>query len=56
MEKIFNSNYEVLGSPDGNLILQTVGKIKIKWGNKYIDLLDENGNINIDLIDINKLK
>lgn len=56
MEKLFGSNYEVIGSSESNLVLETSGKIKIKWGKKYIDLLDEDGNINLELVDISKLK
>lgn len=47
---MFNSQYEELGSLDKNLILNTKGKVKIRYGNKFIDLLDENGHINPELI------
>ena len=48
--------YEEIGNPKANLIINTQGKIKIRWGNTYKDLLDENGNINLELVDISKLK
>ena len=38
---IFGSNHAEVGSLDENLILQTAGKIKIRYGNKFIDLLEE---------------
>ena len=46
---MFGSNQQLLGSLKENLILQTAGKIKIRYGNKFIDLLDNDGNINIKL-------
>lgn len=36
-----------VGSSESDLVIKTKGKIKIQWGNKFIDLL-KNGKINID--------
>lgn len=36
---IFGKSYDVYGSTSANLILQTKGDVKIRWGNKYIDLI-----------------
>lgn len=38
-----------IGSINENLVLATAGKIKIRFGKKYIDLLDNNGNLNIKI-------
>ena len=54
--KIFNSEYQELGSLEQNLVLNTAGKIKIRYGNKFIDLLDDNGFINSKLINPNLFK
>lgn len=44
---MFGKAYDTVGSADKNLILQTRGDLKIKWGGKYIDLI-KNGKINAD--------
>lgn len=44
---IFNSGYEKVGSLEKDLVLQTRGKVKIRYGKKFIDLLDNNGNLNV---------
>ena len=48
--KIFDSDYYEVGSKEQNLLLNTKGKIKIRYGNKFIDLLDNDGFINPELI------
>ena len=48
--QIFNSEYTELGSTEMNLVLNTKGKLKIRYGNKFIDLLDEDGYLNPELI------
>lgn len=51
---MFGKAYDVVGSTDKNLILQTRGDLKVKWGGKYIDII-KNGKINAD-VDIDLLK
>lgn len=46
MANLFGSNHTEIGSLSENLILNTAGKIKIRYGSKFIDLLDNQGNIN----------
>lgn len=46
MANLFGSNHSEVGSLSENLILNTAGKIKIRYGSKFIDLLDNQGNIN----------
>ena len=45
---MFGKAYDTVGSADKNLILQTRGDLKVRWGNKYIDLI-KNGKINVDV-------
>jgi hypothetical protein len=42
---VFGSNHNEIGSLSENLILNTAGKIKIRFGNKFVDLLDNQGKI-----------
>ena len=44
---MFGSSHDTVGSSSNDLVLKTRGKIKIQWGNKFIDLLKD-GKLNID--------
>lgn len=51
MTQLFGEPYEEVGTTDSYLVLNTKGKLKIRIGNTFIDLLDENGKINKQLLD-----
>lgn len=46
---IFGKNQEEIGSLDKNLVLRTQGRVYIRYGKKYIELLDSQGNINVKI-------
>ena len=41
---MFGKTYNTIGSTDSNFIIKTKGDLKVKWGNKYIDVI-KNGKI-----------
>lgn len=43
---IFGKNQEEIGSLDKNLVLRTLGQIYIRYGKKYLELIDNQGNFN----------
>lgn len=49
MLNMFGGNMHEVGSLSENLVLNTAGKVKIRFGSKFIDLLDNKGNINVKL-------
>lgn len=46
---IFGKNQGEIGSLDKNLVLRTKGRVYIRYGKKYIELLDDKGNINVKI-------
>ena len=47
MMNIFGSNYSEVGSLSENFVINTAGKVKIRFGSKFIDILDDRGNLNV---------
>lgn len=45
--KIFGQTQKEIGSLDNNLVLKTKGQIYIRYGKKYVELLDRNGNLKV---------
>lgn len=45
MLNLFGSSYEELGSSNANLVLKTLGKIKIQIGQKFLDLINSDGKL-----------
>lgn len=52
---MFGKTYNTVGSANSNLIIQTRGDVKIRWGNKFIDLI-KNGKINAEVDTLQKVK
>ena len=48
MEGLFGRNYESVGKNSADFLIKTKGKVKVKWGNKYIDLIKD-GKVNADV-------
>lgn len=46
---IFGETQGEIGSLDKNLVLRTRGQVYIRFGKKYIELLDSNGNLNVKI-------
>lgn len=43
----FGSSYSTVGSSSSDFLIKTRGKVKIQWGNSFIDLIKD-GKINVD--------
>ena len=43
---MFGSNQHEIGSLNENLVLNTAGKVKIRYGKKFVDLLNDKGELN----------
>ena len=53
-ENLFGRVYESIGSSSSDLLLVTKGQLKVKWGNKYIDLIKD-GEVNYPKTSVQKL-
>lgn len=53
-ENLFGRVYESMGSSSTDLLLVTKGQVKVKWGNKYIDLIKD-GEVNYPKTSVQKL-
>lgn len=52
--QMFGRTYSEIGDPKQDFIINTRGQVKIKYGNKYIDLLKED-KLNVNLKPINSV-
>lgn len=44
---MFGRSYAQVGNSDQDFLIKTKGKVKIQWGNKFIDII-KNGKLNVD--------
>ena len=54
-KSLFGRVFEEIGSSTSDLLLKTKGKVKIQWGNKFIDLINEEGVVSYPKDQIQKL-
>ena len=54
-KSLFGRVFEEIGSSTSDLLLKTKGKVKIQWGNKFIDLINDEGIISYPKDQIQKL-
>ena len=53
--KLFGREYDMIGTEGKDICLITKGKVKVKWGKKFIDIVKD-GKLNVDGLDINRVK
>lgn len=53
--RLFGREYDMIGSEGKDICLITKGKVKVKWGKKFIDIVKD-GKLNVDGLDINRVK
>lgn len=53
---LFNKNHNELGSLDKDLILKTRGQVRIQFGKKFINLLNNKGQLNVKIPTVEYIK
>ena len=51
---MFGRSYESVGNESADFCIKTKGKVKIKWGSKYIDLIKD-GVLDLAIKDEDKI-
>ena len=49
VEKVLGSEHTIYGNSQRDLILRTRGKVKVQWGNKFVDLFSMGKLLGVDL-------
>ena len=49
VEKVFGNEQTIFGNSQRDLILRTRGKVKVQWGNKFVDLFSMGKLLGLDL-------